>query len=708
MNENTMCGVGYHPNFFSKEDWKKDLENMQKAGITLLRTAELFNGWDQIEIEEGVYDFSILDDFFDLCHVYGIQIILGTGTASIPQWLKKKYDLAICDNHGRAYPHDASYSWACPHNPNYERHWKQYLKTLILHFKSHPALFAYQIHNEVGFPFMSNEGKVESYCHCKYTEKEFIKWVQKKYNTLENLNNHWTWSTNNPVYTDFSQVEIPSSKPTAWASVTRWLDFRLFMMDTIALFIKKQNDFIKKYDTKHITTVNTFFMKGEDKLGVMCGLHPFSFSDCVDIVGFDLYPGSSNKLESKREFSSMFLDLCRSSTHDKYWMLEVESGPLNGWVLGPHRNTNDLDIIRNAVTCLGHNAKMQLYMGYREWCFQPINWGGLVDLKGNPTNRLDALSKVNEWIRQYQLQDPTLHSLKSKIGIVFSRRSNILSKGFDCDGFMIDTLRAYYTSLWKLDYQIDFIDEDHLDNLKQYQMIFLPFLISCSDSMMIQFQNYVQEGGILYAEPRVSYLNEYGWYHVGRPAALLQDIFGIQEESIEVDEDVDTKSGIYGYWHRDHIKLYGAKVLDDFEDGSPALTCNSYGKGFAVFGCSYYMLGNLRNNKSNWLKWLQSFMESHFIKPTVKLTYSKKMDKIIEADILQDESRQVLFITNYANKKQSFDNELCQFTICTNKVVKSIKEITTNDSVVFTQEKNNLRFSYNIERDISYIFEIKY
>lgn len=707
MKQENLCGVGYYPNFFSKQDCKTDLENMKKSGINLLRTAELFNGWDQIEIEEGVFDFEILDEFFDLCDQYEIKIILGTGTASLPQWLKQKYDLAIRDNHNVAYPHDASYSWACPHNPMYEKYWKRYLKKLILHFKEHPALYAYQIHNEVGFPFMSNQGKVESYCHCEHTKKEFIKYIKNKYKTLDNLNSHWTWSTNNPVYTDFEQVEIPTSMPIAWASVTRWLDFRTFMTESITEFVKKQNDFIKSLDTNHITTVNTFFMKGEDKLGVMCGLNPFTFSDCVDIVGFDLYPGSSNKLETRREFSSMFLDLCRSATNGKYWMLEVESGPLNGWVLGPHRNTNEKDIIRNAITCLGHNAKMQLYMGYREWPFQPINWGGLVDLRGRPTKRLDAVTLINDRIRTYHLQSSVLHSRPSKVAIVFSRRSHILAKGFGCETFMVDTLRAYYSTLWNLEYQIDFIEDDHLETISQYQMVFLPFFISCSEDTLIQLKEYVRQGGILYAEPRMSYLNEYGWYNLDRPALHMQEVFGIEEESIEVDEQIMTKSGVKGYWHKDYIQVKGAKIIDSFEDGSAAITCHAFGKGFALYGCSYFMLQNLKQYNSIWMEGLKDFMLSHRILPDVIVSYSKKDEKIIEVNLVEDDSRTLLMVTNYVNKKQDFKEELCKFTISLSKNAKSIVEIMSQSEVAFTQKKDTLQFEYNIQKDASYIFEIR-
>ena len=120
----------------------------------------------------------------------------------------------------------------------------------------------------------------------------------------------------------------------------------------------------------------------------MTGLDQHQMAKVVDYIGYDLYPGSGNKLEKNAGVLFHVLDLARSTVLDKkgrFWMMETDSGPINGWVLGPSRNVKGFDLKRNVFDAIGHGATMSLYQGWREWDFQPIHWGAIVDLDGQPT-----------------------------------------------------------------------------------------------------------------------------------------------------------------------------------------------------------------------------------------------------------------------------------------------------------------------------------
>ena len=89
----------------------------------------------------------------------------------------------------------------------------------------------------------------------------------------------------------------------------------------------------------------------------------------------------------------MFLDHGRSvsrTTGRDFWLHEVESGPIGGWLTGPQYNTQPHDLENYIMESIGHDAKLIIYMPWREWGYQPIRWGALVDLKGNPTTRLKS------------------------------------------------------------------------------------------------------------------------------------------------------------------------------------------------------------------------------------------------------------------------------------------------------------------------------
>ena len=67
--EMTM-GTCYYPEHWSRELWQDDLQRMKAVGITVIRVAEF--AWNKVEPEEGVYDFTWLDEIMDKMAENGI------------------------------------------------------------------------------------------------------------------------------------------------------------------------------------------------------------------------------------------------------------------------------------------------------------------------------------------------------------------------------------------------------------------------------------------------------------------------------------------------------------------------------------------------------------------------------------------------------------------------------------------------------------
>ncbi len=82
-----------------------------------------------------------------------------------------------------------------------------------------------------------------------------------------------------------------------------------------------------------------------------------------------------------------------------FWVHEIESGPIGGWVMGPDHHTSELDILRNGFEAIGHDVKLMMYMPWKEWDYQPLHWGALVDLDGKETSRLSAASSIGKFIK---------------------------------------------------------------------------------------------------------------------------------------------------------------------------------------------------------------------------------------------------------------------------------------------------------------------
>jgi len=707
--------AGYYPMMHAKDEWVRDLDQMQSCGIRLIRTAELFNTWDQLEPLKGVFRFEVLDDFFEVCRKRQMKILLGTGTASPPYWLHEMDpEMNITGHTGRQYPNNVSYSWACFHNPVYLEACENYIRVLIEHYKDHQALFAYQIHNEIGFPFMPlNDGEIDMYCYCDHTKAEFRKWLKYKYKSLANLNHAWTWSATNTYHYSWDMVEPPYAKPTSWSSITRFLDFRLFMMDSITHFVSWQNQLIKEMDQQHPTSTNIFFMKGEDKMGVMTAIDQFEIAKTVDVIGYDLYPGSGNKLEARPEFTAMFLDHARSVSrplNKPYWLMEMESGPINGWALGPHRNTSCHDIRRYVLEAISYDAKMILFQGYRQWDFQPLCWGGLVDLDGEPIKRTSAAADMGRFIRANEDFLLEAKSSKSEVAILISKENAIIANGMGHEAFLVSSLRGAYRVFWEMGFTIDYITTEHLQNdyAMDYKVMIAPFYLTISGRDAKHLLKYTQNGGLLIGFPRLGYVDDKGWYNHRWPPYELGEVFGVKSESVEADVKslITYQSKNYeGFWHKEYLEAVSKdlKVLAYFFDDTPAVALNPCGRGCGLYFATHSEQAFLE--QKDYLLWdvLQNILPQRGVLPKVNISYSNRLDHEINGRILEGWQKDMLIITVYlkAGREDFFINnhKLIRVSLIYDTKIHKIESVCSDKQIDFVQNGKHVTFDYDLKKN---------
>src|SRR5512137_601803 len=93
-------GVCYYPEHWPQTLWRDDARRMRELGISHVRIGEF--AWSRLEPEEGRYDFDWLARAIDTLHEAGLQVVLGTPTATPPRWLVNKMpDMLALDRKGR-------------------------------------------------------------------------------------------------------------------------------------------------------------------------------------------------------------------------------------------------------------------------------------------------------------------------------------------------------------------------------------------------------------------------------------------------------------------------------------------------------------------------------------------------------------------------------------------------------------------------------
>ena len=69
-------------------EWEKDLSRLASDGYD---TVKLWLQWRWNEPEEGVYDFSDIDELMRLCVKYKLKAVLNLILDVTPVWLDRKY-----------------------------------------------------------------------------------------------------------------------------------------------------------------------------------------------------------------------------------------------------------------------------------------------------------------------------------------------------------------------------------------------------------------------------------------------------------------------------------------------------------------------------------------------------------------------------------------------------------------------------------------
>ena len=344
-----IFGVDYYPEHWNRDEWESQAKLMQDGGFNTVRMGEF--AWKLFEEKEGEFDFSFLDDAIEILAKYGIKTILGTPTAAPPKWLADKYDIVQRDKYGRKKDW-GSRREGCGNNPSYIEKSKIITEKMAEHYKDNPNVIAWQIDNEFGC-------HVSTRCYCEHCRKAFAKWLEERYQTIENLNEKWGsvfWSLN---YDSFDDIILPKYNSCEGTYGDLWshnpaldLEFRRFSSDTWVNYQKMQIDILRKYTDNPIT---------HNLMGHFSDINAYDLSKDLDFVSWDNYPDNQWGT-SEYEYVSMAHENMRGAKNKNFVVMEEQAGPAGWDILGSI--SLDYGHIRQS-----HTAAKALYISDSERLF---------------------------------------------------------------------------------------------------------------------------------------------------------------------------------------------------------------------------------------------------------------------------------------------------------------------------------------------------
>jgi len=570
-------GVDYYPEQWPEERWAVDADLMQAAGLNVVRLAEF--GWSRMEPEEGRYEFDWLDRAIQILSERGIQVILGTPTASPPAWLMSQSpDLFRVQDDGlrATYGNRREY---CPNHPHYHEVSRRIVLQMAEHYARHASVIGWQIDNEFG-----------QRCYCPVCQEAFQTWLRRRYSSLDTLNQKWGTTFWSHAYSNWSQIPLPL-KTGGSPNPGLALDFARFASDSYVAFQKMQVDILRQKCPGHFVTHN-FMGFDFDQIDY------FELAKDLDFVSLNHYPRDQWKFRAAVNPSRVALqhDTMRGLKQRNYWMMEQQAGS-GGWeILSVAPRPGELRLW--AYQSIAHGADGILFFRWRTARYGTEQlWNGLLDYDARPTRRYGEIHKMGAELRK--IGERLIGStLKPEAAILLSYDSRF--------AFQIQPnhprfsypahLHQVYDAFYRQHIPVDVIAPG--TDLSAYKLVVAPALHVLTDSTAREMESFVKNGGVLLLTQRSGVKDEANAV-VDRPLpGLVAGLAGAIVE--EVDSLADGMSNSLEFCLPqlgsvqpevgilcEVLRPTGAGVVAtytrDYYAGRPAITQNRFGKGQVVY-----------------------------------------------------------------------------------------------------------------------------
>jgi beta-galactosidase len=581
-----LYGAAFYPEYMPYDRLDKDVELMQRAGITMVRVGE--STWSSWEPRDGEFQFAWMQRVLDRLQAAGIKAILGTPTYSIPTWLYKEHPEIVVAHNTPASPltdpYSPTYSGSAPPgyygprqnydflNPYFRQHAERVIRQIVSHFKDHPAVIGYQIDNET-FP----TGVPTPYMNAAFLER-----LKQKFKTPDAMNKVWGlvyWGQLVDSWDDLPPREgilNPGYK----------LEWENFQHDVVTDYLAWQAKIVNEYKRPDQ------FITQDFSGGVHTNIDQWGIAANLDIVAENPYFEAQKRLDGRTIWFSS--DLARSLKHTNYLVTETNAQTI-GWDSRTQYPQYPGQLRLVVYTHLAAGANMVEYWHWHSLHYgQETYWKGVLSHDLEPNRTFAEVSQVAAELKKF---GPQLVDLKkdNKVAILVSTDSaNAISYMPVSDHVdYMSVLRQMYDALYDLNIEPDFVRAGD-ENLSRYKVLLVPPLYSASDRVLQQISDYVKNGGQVIMAFKSGFTNEYSTVRdVMAPGPLraaagfhYQEFTNLAEPERLTPDHYKVGEQNQGSVWEEFLVPETAQVIASFDDPYwhfPAITRNQYGSGTLTY-----------------------------------------------------------------------------------------------------------------------------
>jgi len=568
-------GGDYNPEQWPREVWDEDVRLMREAGVNLV-TVGIF-AWAHLEPTEGRFEFGWLREVLDLLGEAGIGVDLATPTAAPPPWLTTRYpDVLPVDERGSRYSHGSRQHF-CICNPAYRSLARRIVERVAAELGGHQALRMWHAHNEYACHV--------PYCYCDHHARSFRSWLERRYGSVQALNDAWGSAFWSQRYSDFAEVMPPRRTPT-FANPGQLLDYKRFSSEAFLEEFLEEKQVLKAARPDIPLTTN--FM------GFLKALDYFAWAAELDVVSTDNYPDPADP--DSAALSAMHYDLVRSLNKNVPWIVMEQTSSRVNW--REHNVPKSPGQMRAlSYQALARGASGVLFFQWRASRAGAEKFhSALVSHSGQASPVWTEATQLGRELARPQAWATA--KVVADAAVVFSwanwwAMESSTSPAHDLK--MQDQLAWMYLPLYRRSVTLDFASP--AESLQPYRALLVPSLYLVTEDEAANIRSYVEQGGTAVISFWSGIVDSCDRVYLGPYGGPLRPLIGCDildvaplapADVVEMEWEDGTKTSAT-FWLDIAAEPHGqqgkvlARVTSGPWAGTPVVTASQYGKGLVYY-----------------------------------------------------------------------------------------------------------------------------
>lgn len=596
-----QLGICYYPEHWDESRWATDAKMMREIGLDIVRIAEF--AWAKMEPREGAFDFDWLDRAIGTLSGAGLQVVLGTPTASPPAWLSRNYpDTLPVDKEGRRRNFGGRRHY-CPNNETVLALSRRIVSEMAKRYGDDARVIGWQIDNELG-------GSGTARCYCPVCAEKFRAWLQKKHKTLDALNEAWATVFWSQTYFDWSQITPPILQFNQ-PNPSHMLEYYRFTSDSMVAFQQTQIDLLRQLAPKQWLTTNL--------MGLFDEIDAFDLAANLDFITWDNYPtgnldrwapmlyGEEKRTAYAYDVGDPYVtgfshDLNRGLLNKPFWIMEQQAGHVNWGYTNPAPKEGTVRLWTWHALTSGADACV--YFRWRACLFAQEQYhSGLLNHDATPDigyREVVALNGERETMKRI-VEKP----LQAEVAMLFNFDDlwALQIQPHQRDFTYLRHLFVWYRACQRLGIAVDIvpITEQLTQRLSSYKIVLAPTLHLADESLANALTSYVNRGGTLMTGVRSGFKTRSNRVTPQPLPGELRELLGVTVTdwhslppgvSYKIDADIEAYRGEASVW-AEALQPYAESVVvharyaEASLAGAAAITNHVVGRGHAI-ACGFH------------------------------------------------------------------------------------------------------------------------